>query len=236
LFESIRDRAKGKETSTILLLEVDRLSTTLQSWLLSELIQPQAGVRIVATMATDAERSQSGDELAQAATIDSALLAELSTITIDLPPLAERLEDLPLLAQFFLEAANRDAAKQVGSLRPETLDLLALYSWPRELDELRSVVAQAHAACTTHEIIPTDLPAVIHHAAKAAALPRRFVEKIVLEDLLADIEREIIHRAMTQAGGNKSAAADLLGMTRPRLYRRLVQLGLAAENAEGEPQ
>jgi DNA-binding NtrC family response regulator len=234
--ESLRGRAPGKETATVLLMNVDRLPVAVQSQLLAELAKPQAGVRFVATMAVCTKGEQPLDFSSPTPSLNPQLAAALSTITIDLPPLAERLEDLPMLAQFFLEAANRDAAKQVGSLRPEALDLLALYSWPAELDELRSVVAAAHAACMTHEIAPADLPAVIHHAAKAAALPRRFVEKIVLEDLLADIEREIVNRAMKQSGGNKSAAADLLGMTRPRLYRRLVQLGLAPDNAEAESQ
>ena len=91
------------------------------------------------------------------------------------------------------------------------------------------MIAAAHAAATTHEITPADLPPVVHHAAKAAAMPRRPPEKIVLDELLESIEREVIARALAQAGGNKSAAAELLGMTRPRLYRRLVQLGFVSE-------
>ena len=226
--DSFRDAGAVKGTSTLLLLHLDRLPTPLQSQLLAELADPHPGVRFIATLTHSAAEEMPG--------IHPQLLAALSTITIDVPPLAERLDDLPLLAQFFLEAANRGTAKQIGSLRPDALDLMALYRWPGELDELRTVIAAAHAACTSHEISPNDLPALIHHAAKAAALPRRFVEKIVLEDLLAEIEREIVTRALAQAGGNKSAAADLLGMTRPRLYRRLVQLGLATETAEGESQ
>jgi DNA-binding NtrC family response regulator len=91
------------------------------------------------------------------------------------------------------------------------------------------VIAAAHAAATSHEITPADLPALVHHAVKAAALPRREPEKIVLDELLESIEREVITRALAQSGGNKSAAAELLGMTRPRLYRRLVQLGFIRE-------
>ncbi len=163
------------------------------------------------------------------AKVDPQLLSALSTIRIELPRLAERLEDLPLLAQFFLETANRGSAKQVGSLRPEALDQLALYRWPGGLDELRDVVAAAHAAATTHEIAVADLPPVVHHAAKSAALPRRIPEKISLDELVESIEREVIARALAQVGGNKSAAAELLGITRPRLYRRMVQLGLIVE-------
>jgi DNA-binding NtrC family response regulator len=110
-----------------------------------------------------------------------------------------------------------------------------LYSWPGELDELKEVITIAHGAATTSAIGPADLPALIHHAAKAAATPRRPRERIVIDELLTNIEREAIVRALDQAGGNKSEAAELLGLTRPRLYRRLEQLGLAAP-AASEPQ
>ena len=166
------------------------------------------------------------------ATIDAALLSAVSTITIELPPLANRLEDLPVLAQYFLEACNHGSGKQVGSFRSDALDLLALYSWPGELDQLRETIAAAHRAATSHEISAADLPTIVHHASGAAKRSRREPERIVLDELLASIEKEAIVRALAQAGGNKSEAAALLGMTRPRLYRRLVQLGLAGEEGD----
>jgi transcriptional regulator with AAA-type ATPase domain len=163
-------------------------------------------------------------------TVNATLLDSLSTIFIYIPALAERVADLPLLAQYFLESCNRGSDKQVGSIRPEALDLLALHCWPRELDELREVISAAHQTCKSHEITPGDLPRVIHHAAQAAARPpRRPPDRIVLDELLASIEKEIVTRALAQVDGNKSAAAELLGMTRPRLYRRMVQLGLISE-------
>ena len=115
----------------------------------------------------------------------------------------------------------------MGRIRPDALDLLALYSWPGEIDELRQVIAVAHRTARSHEIVPGDLPPVIHHASQSAARIRRQPERIMLDELLANIEREAIMRALTQAGSNKTEAAELLGLTRPRLYRRLVQLGLA---------
>jgi DNA-binding NtrC family response regulator len=163
------------------------------------------------------------------------LVEFVSTITIQLPRLRERFEDLSILAQCFLEACNR-GDKQVGSLRADALDRLALYSWPGELDELRDVIAAAHEACESHEITPSDLPAVIHHASQAAARSRSSPERIVLDELLARIEREAIERALAQADGNKTEAAELLGMTRPRLYRRLVQLGLVSEVKDADAE
>ena len=166
------------------------------------------------------------------ATLDPLLIDAISTIAIRVPRLVDRLEDLPILAQFFLEACNRSNSKQVGSLRPDALDSLALYSWPGELDQLRETIEAAHAACTSHAIAAADLPPIFHQAFRAAAHVRRQPERIVLDELLAAIEKEAIVRALAQAGGNKSEAATLLGMTRPRLYRRLVQLGLVSDEAE----
>jgi transcriptional regulator with GAF, ATPase, and Fis domain len=71
-----------------------------------------------------------------------------------------------------------------------------------------------------------DLPERLHLASQAAAHPRRVDETIVLDEYLGRVERELIRRALARAKGNKARAARLLGMTRPRLYRRMVQLGL----------
>jgi DNA-binding NtrC family response regulator len=231
-FDSLRGLRDPRQRNTLVLLDVDSLPKTLQTQLLPLLGSGSFAARIVVTVADDATGVASENSSPR---IHPELLSTLSTITIDVPSLSERRDDLPILAQFFLEAANRGSSKQVGSLRPETLDQLALYRWPGGLDELRGVIAAAHAAATAHEIAPADLPALVHHAVKAAALPRREPEKIVLDELLESIEREVITRALAQSGGNKSAAAELLGMTRPRLYRRLVQLGFIREaSAEAE--
>lgn len=203
-----------RQRPTLLLEHLDQLSPPLQAQVLAAIRQNTFSARIIATC--DNENG-----------ICPALRDVVSTITIQVPRLIDRLEDLPVLAQFFLEACNRGSEKQVGSLRPEALDLLALHAWPGELDELREIIAAAHQRCPSHEIRGVDLPAVVHHAAHAAMHIRRQPERIVLDELLANIEREAIVRALDQAHGNKSAAAELLGMTRPRLYRRLLQLGLA---------
>ena len=76
------------------------------------------------------------------------------------------------------------------------------------------------------QIDVNDLPERLHLAAQAAAQPRRTEETIVLDEYLGRVERELIRRALARAKGNKAKAARLLGVTRPRLYRRMVQLGL----------
>jgi hypothetical protein len=88
------------------------------------------------------------------------------------------------------------------------------------------VIAEAFATASGVEITLDDLPRRIFHAAEAVRRAAPHAESIVLAEFLTDIERELIERALKQAKGNKARAAKLLGLTRPRLYRRMVQLGL----------
>jgi DNA-binding NtrC family response regulator len=234
VLDSIRGGGSAQRHTTLLLLDLEQLPPAMQPQLLGAIKDLSPSVRIIATTTfpADAMNGGDGDSADVTVRLDQRLLDAVSTITIDVPRLTDRLADLPLLAQSVLEARNRRSDKQIGSLRPETLDALALYRWPGELDELRDVIAAAHAACAGHQVAPTDLPAIVHHAAKAAARARRAPpDRIVLDEFLASIEREVVERALAQAGGNKTAAAELLGLTRPRLYRRLVQLGLVSESA-----
>ncbi|HVT26899.1 MAG TPA: helix-turn-helix domain-containing protein [Lacipirellulaceae bacterium] len=238
---------------TLLLENIDRISAAHQLRLAVAIHEQQLNARIIATYADDSANVDAGtgstgtedDRLNDGAnrgrqsspTVDSALLEAISTITIQVPPLADRVEDLPILAHCFLESCNQGGGKQVGSLRSDALDMLSLYSWPGDLDQLREVISAAHRACSSHEVLPADLPSILHRASFAASTRlRRQPERIVLDELLASIEKEAIVRALSQARGNKSEAASLLGMTRPRLYRRLVQLGLVAIGADESPE
>jgi DNA-binding NtrC family response regulator len=250
-----RLRASGGasvQRTTLLLENLEHMTAAHQSLLASAIHEKLLAARVIATcrshtpyVVTAAQKVVAEDPVngdgegdgirSMPATIDRALLIAVSTITIELPRLSDRLEDLPVLAQYFLEACNHGSGKQVGSFRSDALDLLALYSWPGELDQLREVIAAAHRVATSHEISAADLPTIVHHASGAAKRSRREPERIVLDELLASIEKEAIVRALAQTGGNKSEAAVLLGMTRPRLYRRLVQLGLVRDEGDELP-
>jgi transcriptional regulator with PAS, ATPase and Fis domain len=238
VLEKLRETSGGATQKPTLLLEnLERMLPAHQSLLASAIREKLLAARIVATCGIDSSEpvghEQNGDGPPSSPfPIDASLLAAVSTITIDLPPLASRLEDLPVLAQYFLEACNHGSSKQVGSFRSDALDLLALYSWPGELKQLSEAIAVAHRAATSHDISAGDLPTIVQHASGAAKRSRREPERIVLDELLASIEKEAIVRALAQAGGNKSEAAALLGMTRPRLYRRLVQLGLIRDEGD----
>jgi DNA-binding NtrC family response regulator len=219
----------GAQTTALILNDVDLLPAAAQAELADALARSgAASFRVFSTARRPLDELAARDEFR----LDLACL--LSTLTIRLPALVERIEDLPLAAQWFLEQANSRGEKQVGGFSPEALDRMAGYGWPGDVAELEAMVGEVHAACKGAEIGPGDLPPRIAWAAETAAHPRRIEEAIDLEQFLGKIERELIERALQQARGNKTKAARMLGMTRPRFYRRLVQLGMAADDTAAE--
>ncbi|HWC89959.1 MAG TPA: helix-turn-helix domain-containing protein, partial [Pirellulales bacterium] len=226
LLAGVQSLWRGKPPSaterigTLLLEEVDQLPAESQAVLAGVLRATESPLRILATSTRPLV------DLAEAGQFDVELAAMLSTMTIELPPLADRPEDLPLVAQRLLEETNAAGAKQLSGFSAEALDALAGYDWPGDLKELAKLVAEAHAQAEGHQVQARDLAGRLRLAADASRFARKPDEMIVLEQFLAEIERELIERALARARGNKAKAARLLGMTRPRLYRRLVQLGL----------
>jgi len=204
----------------LLLGDAERLPTDAQAALAERMAAGRMPLRIMSTtreaLIARAARGDFREDLACA----------LSTISIELPPLADRLEDLPLLAQAFLEKSNAAGEKQLGGFTSRALDRLAAYAWPAGLDELAEVIGQSHGAAEGPDVTADDLPRHVRLSADAAAAVRQAEEPIVLEEFLGRIETELIQRALRRAKGNKTKAAALLGMNRPRFYRRLVQLGL----------
>jgi DNA-binding NtrC family response regulator len=214
-----------RASGTLLLGDVHELPTEVQTELAGYLKDVSSPLRIFATSIAPL------DELSAANRFRVDLACALSTVVIRLPPLSERREDVPLMAQAFLEELNALGAKQLRGFSPEALDQLTSYPWPGNIDELAAIIRQAHAKAEGHQVVPADLPQRILLAAAAARLPRRGPQPIDLEEFLGTVERELILRALRLAKGNKTKAARLLSLTRPRLYRRLVQLGLEEEES-----
>ncbi len=214
---------EGPDTrrGTVLLCDADRIPVEMHGALARVLGKPSFAMRIIAT----AERSPG--ELAKRGKYEPELAALLSTICVELPPLSERRRDLPALAQLLVEECNVRADRQLGGLTPEAMDLLVSCPWPTNLDGLAAAIEESHPRAPGPLITAEDIPASVRHARQAAGTPARPKEEtIVLDEFLARIERELIRRAIDQAKGNKAKAARLLGLTRPRFYRRMVQLEL----------
>jgi two-component system response regulator HydG len=169
------------------------------------------------------------------------LYFRLAVLELYLPALRERDDDVPRLAQYFLERA---ASKLVGgslSFSPAALDLLQRYRWPGNVRELRNVIERVAILADTTTIEPRDLPPEIQAAAASAihvaapsetgsaSLPTRGPFPS-----LDQLERHHIEHALALAGGNKSRAARLLGIDRMTLYNRLKRYGTATSTDDHE--
>ncbi len=234
---SLRERRRpttGQPMQThLLLLDIDGLSESAQSELTGFLELPGSVFTMTATAQT------SPTELAERNRFHPALAHSINTLTIELPSLSARAEDIPLLAQAFLEQQNVIAAnaksptlassnnatrpngRQLGGFSPLAMQMLWDFDWPGNLNQLAGVVRESAVAATGGLIEAHDLPESFRGALRARELEKPEEVSISLVDYLADIEAELIARAMQQAGGNKSRAAKLLGISRPKLLRRL---------------
>jgi transcriptional regulator with PAS, ATPase and Fis domain len=215
--------------ATALLLNIDRLRATAQQELIGFLNLPGVHLRTLATARRSLLR------LSVKGKFRADLAHALSTLTIRIAPLRSRPEDIPLLAQHFLASGNEGPAKQLSGFHDAALELLLGLPWPGNADELAAAVRAARERARGPRVLPTDFPDWVHLAKDAAAHAPRDEQPIELDAYLADIEKELLRRALAKARGNKSKAAELLGISRPRLLRRLVQLGLLAPAAAEEP-
>lgn len=228
LTAALRKQAEspGDRPPTALLLNVDRLKPDAQQELSGFLNLPGVELHTLATARIPLQR------LAAKGRFRSDLAYQLSTLTIWLPALQKRVEDVPLLAQHFLEEQNAAGGPQLSGFASAAMDLIAAHGWPGNVEELSLVVRDAAARATGPMIQPGDFPDKFHLALHAAAHAPRDDEAIHLDEFLADIEKELLQRALAKARGNKSKAAELLGINRNRLLRRFVQLGLATQPAD----
>lgn len=221
-----RTHAAGQGIPSMLLLNVDQLPSDSQAELAGLLKYAELPLRFLSTS------TEKLVTLSQRGTFLVDLAYFLSSLTIELAPLSRRTEDIPLLAQRAVERLNAQGKRQISGFTPEALDQLVQYEWPGEIDELNRIVTAAYRAAQGVEITARDLPDKIRLATDAAARPRPRQDTIVLREFLQEVEKELIVRAMTRCKGNKTKAAKLLGLSRQRLYRRLIQLGLERPDQE----
>ncbi|MCY2988159.1 MAG: sigma 54-interacting transcriptional regulator [Planctomycetota bacterium] len=208
------------QPATLLLLEADQLPPDAQAALAGVLSNRELPLRTLATARVPLLELATNDRF------HPDLAYALSTLVIEIPPLAERPQDIPLLAQLFLEQVNATGANQLAGFSQEALDQLLAYPWPGNVDELAALIQQACATATGPQVVASALPERIRLTAAAAAHPPREDDRIVLDDFLAEIEQELLQRALKQSKGNKAEAARLLGISRPRLFRRLEFFGI----------
>ncbi|HEY0134235.1 MAG TPA: sigma-54 dependent transcriptional regulator, partial [Nannocystis sp.] len=144
------------------------------------------------------------------------LLYRIGVIQTQLPPLRDRRDDIPLLAQHFLRVIGERVGRRVDSIAPEALEVLTRYRWPGNVRELRNVLERALVLGDGPVLEVDDLPPELLHAAPPTPAATDAVVRPLVE-----LEREAIVSALAATGGNKARAAALLGIDRTTLYRKL---------------
>jgi DNA-binding NtrC family response regulator len=217
-----RKTSRGDRPPAILLRDMHLLPDAAQQELLGFLQLPGFDVRIVCTSRISLA------SLAKKGKLVPELAALLGTLELRVPPLVTRPEDIPLLAQLFLERFNLQNGSPFRGFVPEAIEQLVSYGWPENVQELERTIAQTCQRSAGPWIVASDLNERLRGNWQNVAHPPRVIEPIQLDAALAEAEKTLLSQALAQAKGNKSEAARLLSISRPRLLRRLVQLGLAA--------
>ena len=153
------------------------------------------------------------------------LFFRLNVISVDVPPLREREEDIPLLAAHFLEGFASRNRKVVRGFSPQALDTMLRYSWPGNVRELENAVERAVILCHGDLITGRELPSMLSCAIQEDVRPAEPDASLAGLPLDA-VERRAIEETLRQAGDNKSEAARRLGITRATLHNKLRKYGL----------
>jgi len=153
------------------------------------------------------------------------LYFRINTVTINLPPLRERREDIPLLAQRFLEEFSRERGKEVVGFTDTAMEAFDAYPWPGNVRELRNAVERAVLFCRSSHVGVEDLPAALQ-GQQAAAKPPAARPVRTLREAVEQAEIEAMQAALAATNGRRSEAAELLGVSRKTLWEKLKLYGL----------
>jgi DNA-binding NtrC family response regulator len=148
------------------------------------------------------------------------LFYRLNVFALRLPPLRERMEDIPLLTQAFVREFSTRNDKSVLGVSDRTMQVLERYHWPGNVRELRNVIERATIVCRTEMIEPADLPTLLPSAPPelVAASGSRALSAGVTVD---EAERQLIEITLAHTGGNKTRAAEMLGISLKTLHNKL---------------
>ncbi|MCB9294730.1 MAG: sigma-54-dependent Fis family transcriptional regulator [Lewinellaceae bacterium] len=232
-FTDARDDRSGRfelaSGGTLFLDEIGNLSQPLQAKLLSALQSRQirrigSNDPIPIDIRLICATNMPLYDMVKENTFRQDLLYRINTVEVKLPPLRERREDIPVLAEHFLAIYMRKYQKPGLSIDPATMKELQAYSWPGNIRELRHAVERAVILSEGPRLDISDfiLHATDASGAEGAAQPQEELDHYNL----GDIERWAIRKALTKHAGNISRAADELGLTRAALYRRMAKYDL----------
>jgi two-component system response regulator AtoC len=238
-FTSAVKTRKGRfelaDKGTILLDEIGEMSLNTQKKLL-RVLQEREFERVgsntpikVDTRVIAATNRNLAEEVAEGRFRED-LYYRLNVIAIRLPPLRERMEDVPLLVEHFLQKYRNDSPDGNPRISEEALNQLMDYDYPGNVRELENAVHRAIILARGQVITPQHIQFTGAPGKRAAEIDQQIAEKVAmgvsLKDIVADAERQAIEAALEQANGNRSQAAKQLGIYRRLLYAKMKEYEL----------
>ncbi|MEY2428391.1 MAG: hypothetical protein QOJ40_1276 [Verrucomicrobiota bacterium] len=220
-------RFEQAQGGTLFLDEIGEIDASLQIKLLRFLGERTfervgSNKTLTADVRLIAATNKNLDELVKAGSFREDLFFRLRVVEIRLPPLRDRPEDIPLLAQTFVREFARENNKPVNNLSPEVLDLLLRHSWPGNVRELRTAIEHAVVLCRGDKITPRDLPPSAREGGAGTSPAADSQRLLARSDLtVKEAEKQLIIRALKDTDGNRTLAARKLGMSRRTLHRKL---------------
>lgn len=229
-FTDARQQKRGlfetADGGTVFLDEIGEMTPALQAKLLRVLEEKtfkrvgglqdiRVDVRVIAATHRDLEQGVKDGKFRE------DLFYRLQVMPIHLPPLRERKGDVPLLANFYVDAYNREFKKRVKGITPEAMHLLESYGWPGNIRELRNAVERAMLLVERDWLKPEDFTTLT----RTVGAPARFQlppEGVNLEE----VERQLLVQALDRAGGNQTHAGQMLGINRDQVRYRIEKFGL----------
>jgi DNA-binding NtrC family response regulator len=226
-FTGANERKAGRFDSaakgTLFLDEITEMSPPVQAKLL-RVLQDGEYERLggTKTLQSDARilaaTNSNPEEAVAAGTLREDLFYRLDVIRLHLPPLRERTEDIPILARHFVTHYNRRHGRGIGAIAPDAVEALHAWTWPGNVRELENAIERAVVLCRKDTIGVEDLPpALVAHR----GAPTRLTFEVGMP--LSLIERRMIEATLARVDGDKTRAAELLGVTSRTLYRRLAE-------------
>jgi DNA-binding NtrC family response regulator len=157
------------------------------------------------------------------------LFHRLNEFQIHLPPLRERREDIPELARYFLKNANLELGKNIKSFSAKALEYISNNDWRGNIRELKHTLKRAVLMCEGSELRLSDMTGNPLNGIQQQNLSNSKAQTGSIYERVAFLEKQLIETAIRETGGNKSQAAELLGMNRKALYRKMKSLNLAQD-------